>query len=829
MSGGSAARRARGASSVGAASALRGRRLIGGLIAATLALVLGVLAAWPIYQTSWLWLVAAVALVLGAGIAWVRGRWRIRFPVLAAIVLGAFALTVVPVAVPQSLTAGPLRGLVDGLAAAALGWKQLLTLTLPVGTYRTVLVPAYIVLLLSALLVVLIAQHPGRRAALAAIPMLAPVAFGTVFGASQISAPLHLGPLTLTAPREIAIWLAVAVLAAVWVAWVSGADRRAALRLGRAAGGRRSGGAARAFTGAVILVAALAAGLTIAPALDADARAVPRDSVDPEIVIRDRPSPLASYRSAKRDDTIDRVMFTVAGDRGLPQRLGLAVLDSYDGVDFHVSRAEAGRFTRFPSGEGLSKPSRVTVQIGEGYSDIWVPTERLGSPPSFSGPRAEALADAFYVNRQTGGAIAIPRGGSALGLVEGDGYAADMETAAPSGELGGPRHAAPLVDLETAPELSAWLERQSVNADAGGLAELIERLRARGYLSHSMSEGEGERAWLERLAEQYGTRFESSAGGHSLARIEDLFAQLNAQQSAAGEQPREGMLVAGVGDDEQFATAAALLARALGYDARVVLGVRLGGDEALEVPGVPGVPACTGECTGEHLAAWIEVRGDEGRWVVFDATPQLEQRPQRLEEGEQLPEYPTTPEERDVREVDPPIGLGDQGDGDNGDPEEPVASWLWPVLRIVGLSTAALGLLLIPFLFLPLAKRSRLRRRRAESVPELRALGAWEEMMDRARDAGVRVPVGATRGEVGAVLATPPAMWAARVVDRAVFSPVMIGDEDADLLWRAADEDRAERAATMTRLARLRAAYSLRSYGIGLGRRRAASRESETG
>ncbi|RGE23224.1 transglutaminase domain-containing protein [Leucobacter sp. wl10] len=802
-------------------------RLVAGLAAAALALALGVLAAWPIYRTAWLWLAAAVALVLGGGIAWARGRWRIPFPVLAAIVLASFALTVVPVAVPQSLTSGPLRGLLDGLASAALGWKQLLTLSLPVGTYRTVLVPAYIVLLLSALLVVGVAQHPGRRSALAAIPMLAPVAFGTVFGASEVSATWRLGPLSIAAPREIGLWLTAAALAAVWVAWISGAGRRAALRLGRAAGDR-GGGAARALAGAGILAVALAAGFAAAPVLGSDARAVPRDRVVPEIVVRERPSPLAAYRNSKRDDAIDRVMFTVTGDRGLPQRLRLAVLDSYDGSDFHVSRAEAGRFTRFPSGEPLSAPSSVTVEVGEGYADIWAPTAILGSPPSFSGPRAEELSDGFYVNRETGGAIAVPRGDRPPGLAAGDGYTADMETAPPGGELGGPGSEAPLVDLEAAPELAAWIERQGVGTDAEGLAELIERLRARGYLSHSMSNGDGERAWIDRLGERYGTRFEPSPGGHSLARIEDLFAQLNAQQSAAGDRPGEAMLVAGVGDDEQFAAAAALLARALGYEARVVLGVRLGGD------GVPGVPACTGACTGENLAAWIEVRGDRGEWVSLDVTPQLENRPQRLEEGEQLPEFPTTPEERDVREVDPPRGLGEPGESDGGNSDGQAASWLWPVLRAAGLSLSAALLLLVPLLFLPCAKRLRRRRRRADPVPELRALGAWEEMLDRARDAGVRIPAGATRSEAAAALATAPAAWAAARVDRAVFSPDAIGDEEAARLWRAADDDRAERAARMSRLARLRAEYSLRSYGIaprsggiGQGRRRPAPPESE--
>ncbi|PRI10322.1 hypothetical protein B4915_12255 [Leucobacter massiliensis] len=797
-------------------------RLLAGLLAAALAVTLGVAAAWPIYQTPRVWAVAGVALVLGSVVAWVRERWRLRPLVVVAVLLALFALSVVPVAVPQSFPAGFARGLLDGLAAVALGWKQLLTLSLPVGGYRTVLVPLYVVMLVAVLLIVVLAQRPGRRAAFAAIPMLAPVAFGTVFGASQLSEPLRLGPLTVVAPRELGVWLAAAGLAAVWVAWVSGADRRAALRLGRAGGGRRGSRWLRGFAGAAILAISLLAGLVIAPALDAGARTVPRDSVDPELVILDRPSPLAAYRGAKRDDTLDRPLFAVSGDRGLPPRLRIAVLDEYDGVDFHVSGAEAGRFTRFPSGEALARPSRVTVEVDAGYAGIWAPTARLGSPPDFSGPRAEALSDGFYVNRETGAAIAVPRGDADGGLRDGDVYAAEMETAEAEAEIGEPRSAAPLIDLEAAPELARWIERQQQGDDASGLLTLVERLRERGYLSHSLSEADGGRAWLDRLSAEYGTRFEPSAGGHSLVRVEELFEQLNTQQAAAGERPRPGMLVAAVGDDEQFATAAALVARALGYDSRVVLGVRTDG------AGVPGVPACSEVCTGEHLAAWVEVRGDLGAWVPLDVTPQVEQPPQRLEEGEQLPEFPTTPEERDAQEVDPPAGLGEQGGSESGDAEDLALSWLWPLLRAAGLVAATVALLLIPALFLPLAKRRRARRRHALPDPELRALGAWEEMLDRARDAGVRLPAGTTRRETAEVLGTPPAVWAAHAVDRAVFSPDSIGEEDAEMVWRAAREDAAQRRAALGRWARLRAAYSLRSYGIGRGRREAPRPESET-
>src|SRR5690606_32628109 len=126
----------------------------------------------------------------------------------------------------------------------------------------------------------------------------------------------------------------------------------------------------------------------------------------------------------------------------------------------------------------------------------------------------------------------------------------------------------------------------------------LDRLRSRGYLSHSLSDVEGERLWLERLSREYGTQFEPSAGGHSNARIEQLFAQLNTQARLAGEGASTEMLVAGIGDDEQFATAAAMIARALGFDSRVVLGVRLG--DGRETP--EGVPSCDAQCTGENLA-----------------------------------------------------------------------------------------------------------------------------------------------------------------------------------------------------------------------------------
>src|SRR5690606_35612532 len=136
------------------------------------------------------------------------------------------------------------------------------------------------------------------------------------------------------------------------------------------------------------------------------------------------------YRAWKRDAMLNAPVFTVSSADGeLPSRLRLAVLSGYEGVDFTVGDPGlVGRFTRFPSGGKIDDPKRVTVQIAEGYSDVWVPiASPLASPPRFTGPRAAELGDSFYLNRDTGSAVTVtPSTDTAVGLREGDGYTAVM-------------------------------------------------------------------------------------------------------------------------------------------------------------------------------------------------------------------------------------------------------------------------------------------------------------------------------------------------------------------------------------------------------------------
>lgn len=583
---------------------------------AAIAVALGVVAAWPIYRTGWLVVVAIAGLVVGVGLGLLvsaRHRWPI--PVLVAVIAAVFALTVVPVSMPGSLeriVADPLQSLGtslpnalgSALAAVVLGWKQLLTLTLPVGTYQTVLVPAYLVFLAPAFCVT--AARRSRFAPLAAIPLIVPVAFGTFFGGSEVSPPLDVfGVASIPAPREFALWFAAAVLGASWVNWVSEAERRGALRRLARGGGSAVRAVRLTLAVSVVVIAAFAA-ILLAPIVGNGDRAAPRDEVVPEVVLHERPSPLAAYRLSKQDDAIDVPLFRVEATGELPPRLRLAVLDAYDGVDFHVSggsggsgfgRVDSGRYTRFPSAGAVPDPVDVTVRIEAGYEDIWMPTAGLGSVPVFTGERADALTDALYVNRATGAAIVVPGGSETThqGLREGDGYRARMSGASEPEPAGRPAVDGAQFELETMPELAAWVSAQGQPADAAGLEELIRRLRARGYLSHSLDAGGAAPAWFTRLSDRHGTRFWPTAGGHSVARIEQMFGQLNAQEHRVGatDPAAADRLVAAVGDDEQFAAAGALLARALGFDSRVVLGVRLESAEP-----VPGVPDCAEICTG---------------------------------------------------------------------------------------------------------------------------------------------------------------------------------------------------------------------------------------
>ncbi|WP_136052367.1 transglutaminase domain-containing protein [Microbacterium sp. K36] len=772
--------------------------------------LLATAAAWPVYESSRALAVGIIGGLLGMAVAVVTRvlRWGTLLGALAAV--GVYLVVAVPLAIPSALTSVPafLGGVRDAVLGVVLGWKQMLTLNPPLGEYQAVLIPFLVVMLFGAFLATLFVWSGGKRAVAAVPVVVAMSVFGVAFGVSGTSSAVSVAGVELPAPREWLVGVAVFVVSLVWLVGRTRLQRAAALRTVAAANISRRATpvwltARRHLLAGALAVVALGAGFAITPAAAGwSDRSVLRDEIEPQVVVQEQPSTLSSYRSWFSGDTLDTPVVELEGDPGAVERLRLVTLDAYDGEDFHIDADD--RFSRLPR-SALPGSGRVTMEItiGEAYRGIWVPSPAgLAEAPAFSGERADALADGFHVDDDGDTAITIaeaPGGGE--GLVPGDRYSVLVDAPGAPDEVTALQGGRSTLDADRYPALVEWAEMQEQPRTGAGYLEVVDRLRSRGYLSHALLEDAAATGWIAALQESEGYSFAPSYAGHSAARIEELFTELTEQERRAGPDADPELLVAAVGDDEQFSVAAALLAQHWGLESRVVMGARLAAAEE-----VPGIPACTDVCTGANMSAWVEVRASGGEWIPVDATPQYAMLPSAITEGEQLPDHPTVPEQPRSEALDPPQA---QSDANNDAPplEEPaseVLAILLPILRGVGLGLLALLLLVLPFLVLVGAKSRRAHARRTAADPEVRLAGAWEELADVYADHDVPMDAQGTRMQRAQTSGRVAAQRLAALADRAVFAEHPPTSDDATAAWAIVDAERAELAKAGTRWQRLR-------------------------
>jgi hypothetical protein len=735
-------------------------------------LVMGIAGAtlWPIYQTPRLVVVAGAALVLGVVVATVGAR--LRWPGYA--VLGAsivvFLVFGVALAVPGRAIFGVLPsfdGMRDLVVGSALGWKQLVTIDLPVASYQSLLAPALVLVFGGTVLGVSVVLRTRRGGIAVVIPIAVALA------------AFALGPETAWFPFATAIAFLLATI--WWMTWRARRSRQRAIAV--LAGQTESDTPAReiererrravrpAIAALVVLAIACTAGVAGAQALGPRGpRDVLRSAVERPFDPRDYASPLSGFRSYWSAESVDAPLFDVAG---LPDgaRIRLAALDTYDGVVYSVgdaeSRGESGFFARVPSmidRAGESGTPVTTTIVVSGYRGVWLPTVGDAERVEFEGSRASQLSDAFFYNRTTSTAAVLG------GVREGDSYTVDaiVPSVPDDDELLAARPGDASVPQPTnVPEAVASAvadDTRGLDSPGEKLAAVVQAIRASGYISHGTDP-----------SRPY------SRSGHAADRITEL---LSAPLM--------------LGDAEQYATTVALMADELGFPARVVLGF--------------APPAGTTTVTGSDVSAWVEVDLAGYGWVALEATPDERAIPETLPDA-------TTQVSRPQVVIPPPPPADDtpiepnRPDGDEKPANDPDQFWptVLGVMRVVGIVGLVLLVVSAPAIVVGAAKLQRRRRRRRRADPASRIAGGWQELVDTGLDYGYDVPVAATRLEAARAVGAVDLETLARRADAAVFADDRVDRDEADEYWSDMAAVRAVWARDYTRWQRFRAAVRVRS------------------
>ena len=680
------------------------------------------------------------------------------------------------VAVPSQTIAGfipTLQSLASLAIGTVYGWADLLTLSTPVGApVYIAVVPfaaTWIVALVSTLLATRwLARRPRTawRFAVAIAPAFVLYLAGILLGTQE-------------AYQAGVRGVAFAVLALVWLGWRNPVG-------GVAAGGDRSLRRRKLLGSvAVVLVSVLvggAAAFWLAPAQDQ--RFVLRDEIEPPFDPLDYPSPLAGFRHFTKQVT-DDAQFTATGLQP-GDRIRMATLDSFTGKLWNVTGAAAsvgGSGSYELVGRNLPAAPLVTpvahgpVEITiSGYQDVWVPGVGYATDFQLTGGGAATHSDDLRYNASTGSMVLT------TGLREGDSYQLDAVTQeAPAIEelADVPVATVELPPVSGVPDVISSLAQEWAGT-ATSPAEQLEAIRLKltttGFLSHGLA-----------------SDAVPSRAGHGADRMTDLL-----------ERPQM------IGDEEQYASAFALMARSLGYPARVVMGF------APEVP--EGGGAVT--VTGDDVTAWVEVAFDGVGWVPFEPTPDETDIPQ-----DQVPKPQSEPQpqvrqpprsDKEPEDLLTPVELEEQ---DNDEDELGFVLPGWAYAVGIGLLSLA-ALVFLPMLIVGAVKARRMRKRRSGPAAD-QAAGAWEELVDRYSELGYDVPPKLTRSLVATTLETqfpateqqaPPRLRVlASNTDELVFSGREPEPVESDTVWETALGAVGTARASATTRTRLLSRYRVRS------------------
>ncbi|WP_403023776.1 transglutaminase domain-containing protein [Salinibacterium sp. GXW1014] len=738
-------------------------------------MALGLMGFEPSFGSYNFLLPAIGGLVLGAATAIGTSLFRLGLIPTTLVALAAYFLIASPLAVPQQAIIGVLPSL-QSLGSVAVGsvygWADILTLATPVGAPQYIAVVPYAATWIVSIVSVTLAcrwlstrPRAPWRFAVALIGPLALYLASILIGTEQ---PFQAG----------ARGVVFAALALIWLGWRREGSASVAAEGAARLRKRKLAGTA-IVVGAAILLGG-GAGFWIAP--PNDQRFVLREEIEPPFDPLEYPSPLSGYRHYTKQVT-DDVMFTV---EGLQQgdRIRLATMDSFTGKLWNVTGPDtaadgSGAFQlvgrTLPQQRFVTPDARNDVVFTiAGYDDVWMPSLGYAEDLEFLGGDAVEERDNLRYNAATGTAVLTS------GLDAGDSYRIDATVQQPlsAEEL----RDVGAASVELPPVLGVpdvvTTKAQEFAASAATPAQQLEAIRSalalQGFLSHG------------RASDTVPSR-----AGHGADRITDLL-------------ERNQM----VGDEEQYASAFALMARSFGYPARVVMGFapEITGDEELV------------EVTGDDVTAWVEVAFDGVGWVSFDPTPEETDIPQdqtpkpRSEPQPQVRQPPRM--DNDDEDLLSPVELEEN---DEEDDELPFELPGWVYVLAVSLLVPAL-IVFVPMLIVALIKARRMRRRRSAAAPHDAVAGAWDEMIDRFSELGFSVPRASTRLRMAEALERQAPTeeplklrQLAVATDAAVFSGDEVEPERSERSWSEAEAAVAAVRAGVSRMRRFLSRYRVRS------------------
>ena len=393
---------------------------------------------------------------------------------------------------------------------------------------------------------------------------------------------------------------------------------------------------------------------------------------------RDYASPLAGFRRYLRFDRVDQEMLRVTG---LPEgaRIRIATLDSYDGDRVRGGQRRGGqRLGDLRANPVLGRPDAVPgeqVRLDFEIGAIRGSGSRPSGSSRRSGSPARAPRPSTTASSTTTRAEPAP---TSVELTRDDSYRldavlpptrteAELEDVTPGAAVV-PRSA--VIPDGVAPKLDEYVGDE--DSPGAQLLAMIDGLRDEGYISHGLDEDEP-----------------TSRSGHAADRITELLTA-----------PRM------IGDAEQYAVAAAIMVRQLGFPARVVFGF---------AP-TDADPAETVSVRGSDITAWIEVNTAQYGWVAVDPVPPVRPIP---EEEPQDPTQVSRPESIVPPPPDRADPRDDQATPDSSQEEpdglDPALAVLLGVLRVIGWVLLVAAIVAAPFLLVD-------RREGAPSSPAAKRL-----------------------------------------------------------------------------------------------------------